>query len=331
LQSNLYPSMLARLITTRLPLARPSSAALRSLLLRGPAARLLSSTASPQSASSASPPTASPQSASSTSPQSLTPQILTFTSLVHSGHEAAFERWHDEVPTIAAAVVGDGMMTMRRFASEPDAEHRTFYTNVVICKNADVARRWQASAERAKWFSRGESLQGGAFLVSTTDGPLEGHFLEEWLTATPAAAPAAPHPPKWKMGLTVAAALYPSVTGMSTFVMPALYANAPLLAAQPMALKSALTIALTVPLMTYVGVPIAQKALGPFLIKPPASPQRAVLNVAAVTCLFAALLCGGLVVTGDASKVSDSVSAAAALALTLAPPSRPSSPLGDAC
>lgn len=233
-------------------------------------------------------------------------QILTFTTLVQSGQEAAFEKWHDEVPSIAAAVIGDGMR-MRRFASEPDAEKRTFYTSVVLCKNADVAKTWQASAERAEWLSRSPSP-----LVSGTDTALED-YLGAWLTPAAATAPGAPPPPKWKMAMTVAAALYPSVTAMSTFVMPALFARAPLLAALPVALKTALTISLTVPVMTFVGVPVALKVLGPFLMRPPASPQRAALNVAAVACVYATLLGGGLVVTGDAGAVS------AALANGLAP------------
>lgn len=115
-------------------------------------------------------------------------------------------------------------------------------------------RAWTDSEQRHRLVAQIDELldDGRTAEMRTVDG-WEGWFV------TPGYAPPAP-PRRWKMALITLGALYPLVLGVTT-ALGTLTGPWPL----PLPLGMLLTMAMTIPLMTWVIMPALTTRLGPWL------------------------------------------------------------------
>jgi antibiotic biosynthesis monooxygenase (ABM) superfamily enzyme len=117
---------------------------------------------------------------------------------------------------------------------------------IVHFDDAESLGRWNASTERADWVAR---LPGGLrdFRLGTLSTGFGG-----WFTGPEA------QPPGWKMVLTVLLGLYPTVMVLALLVGPWL---APLGMAGAMLISNALSVSF----LQWVGMPMLQPLLAPWL------------------------------------------------------------------
>jgi uncharacterized protein len=160
---------------------------------------------------------------------------------VKPGHEELYERLLEGI--IAAASAFPGHLGVEVFRPQsPAGEYRTIYR----FDTAEHLRAWLDSDERAAWLERAEP-----HLI----GPLRTRFvtgLETWFTLP--AQPAAVPPPPYKMALVTWITIFPLITGIVAL-------TGPLLKDLPLAVRLAITTALTVPLMTWVVMPRVTRLL----------------------------------------------------------------------
>lgn len=139
--------------------------------------------------------------------------------------------------TIAAACAFPGHLGATVFRpDEPGGEYRVVFK----FDHRSNLERWERSEERTRWYNQLDFLADGGPQQQTLTG------LEAWFTV-PGAKAALP-PPRWKMTLLTWAVVYPLITGL-------FYLIAPVTGTWRLPLRTLLTTALMVPMMTYLIMP----------------------------------------------------------------------------
>jgi antibiotic biosynthesis monooxygenase (ABM) superfamily enzyme len=228
------------------------------------------------------------------------PVVRIITVEVMPGRHEEFYAWRVE---------GEKLMTklcvntkVEHFVSNSEGKklQRTFDTVVMTFPSATEMEFWEQSEERKEWLERGNNKV--QTLVSRTNVQLEEDFLYSWMSSISASTSASKPPERWRMALIIMSAIYPTALTINKFVLPqVIFPTMPWLVTQPVAIHVAVAIALTVPTMTYVSLPIMFKILSPFVLEPTAGSnvQRKVLNAVVVGLTYVTLVGGGLVATGD--------------------------------
>lgn len=169
------------------------------------------------------------------STETAAPVTVIFRRRVRPGQVAAFEAWVAGICQAARAFPGHRGADIIRPAAAGAREY------AIIFRFDDYARAtaWEASAERAHWVAQVADLTEGEAEIQRVSG------LEFWFTP-PAGAPRTP--PRWKMAVVTALALWP-------LNVLANWALAPWLEGQPLWLRALVVVGLLVPVMTYVVMP----------------------------------------------------------------------------
>ena len=159
---------------------------------------------------------------------------------VRPGHEALYEQFLEGI--IAAASTYPGHLGVEVFRPQrPGGEYRTVYR----FDSGEHLRAWLGSDEHAAWLERAEPHVVGPMRTSFVTG------LETWFTLP--GQPGAP-PPPYKMALLTWLTIFPLITAIVAL-------TGPLLEDLPLAVRLAITTALTVPLMTWVVMPRVTRLL----------------------------------------------------------------------
>jgi uncharacterized protein len=166
--------------------------------------------------------------------------------LVPAGKAARFEELLRDV--IAAARGFEGHLGVDVLRPDGGGEYRIIFRYRGPAEHA----AWIDSADRRRLVARIDALldDPGGGEVRSVEG-WEGWFVE------PGYAPPSP-PQKWKMAATTLAVLYPIALGLITALRP-------LTEDWPVAAGLLLTIALSVPLMTWIVMPALTRQLGQWL------------------------------------------------------------------
>jgi antibiotic biosynthesis monooxygenase (ABM) superfamily enzyme len=172
--------------------------------------------------------------------------MVTIARTVAPGREIEFEDWSGALTRAASAWPGFLGAGLLRPGHVGDAWHVVFR----FATAADLAA-WESSAERATILATGESL-----VHATASHRVSG--LETWFALPSHTAPA---PPKWKMFLVSAAAIY-----LLNIVLTTLYGG--FIMTWPMVLRVALVSVPVTALMTWVVMPRAARALERWLYAP---------------------------------------------------------------
>ena len=165
------------------------------------------------------------------------------------GKEAELTAWAHGIS--AAAARFDGHLGAQIYPPSPPDR-----ADLVIAFSFATAAHlsaWESSPERADWLERSAALSTGALTTHAVSG-FEGLFAPSvHATASP--------PPRWKTGLIIALALFPVSLLLNWLVMPHL-------SSWNVVLRVALSVAIIVPWMVYLGVPYLSKWLRPWLTAP---------------------------------------------------------------
>ncbi len=157
---------------------------------------------------------------------------------VRPGREAEFEHWADGIAAVAAefpGYLGNGHLR----PAEECAEHTLVYR----FDNEEHLGAWLRSTERSDWVQRSRDLIEGEPHTEMATG------LEYWFRdpSMPDAGPAV-----WKQALLTWVGLYPTALAVA-------YTAGLLVAAWILPLRSLVTTALTVVLMTWVVMPLVTR------------------------------------------------------------------------
>ncbi len=178
------------------------------------------------------------------------PVTVTVARSVAPGRADEFEEWSASLTRAASRWPGFLGAGLLRPGHVGDAWHVVFRF-----ANAADLREWEASSERA------ELLQAGEPLVHATDmHRVSG--LETWFALPGRTAPA---PPRWKMFLVSAAAIY-----LLNILLTALYGG--FIAGWPSIARVALVSFPVTALMTWLVMPRAARALSSWLYAPQRRP-----------------------------------------------------------
>lgn len=176
---------------------------------------------------------------------SVSPVTVAMSRCVAPGREAEFADWAEGISAAAARYPGHlGAGHIR--PADPGREHTIVYR----FDTKEHFDRWQGSEERAQWVERSRDLIIGEPKAQIATG------LEFWFH-DPACSYGTP-PPAWKQALLTWLGLYPTVLLVA-------YTVGLLVAPWPVPLRSILTTALSVLLMTWVVMPIVTRAFRRFL------------------------------------------------------------------
>jgi antibiotic biosynthesis monooxygenase (ABM) superfamily enzyme len=166
---------------------------------------------------------------------------------VKPGREAAFEDWQRGI--IDAALKFDGHLGFH-VIRPPDPKRPEY---LVLFKFDSLANleAWERSAERREWLDRVRPLLAGP-------PELERHTgLEVWFNPPPGR----PAPPRYRMAAVTLLTLYPLILGVQAAV-------APHLADWPLPLRTLVTSALLVCVMTYAAMPLTTRMFAQWLYGP---------------------------------------------------------------
>jgi antibiotic biosynthesis monooxygenase (ABM) superfamily enzyme len=161
---------------------------------------------------------------------------------VRPGHEAAYEQILEGLLSAASEFPGHLGVEVFRPPSGTAGEYRTVYR----FDTSDHLRAWLDSDERALWLERAEPHIIGPVRTSFITG------LESWFTLP--GQPGLPPPPPYKMALITWLTIFPLITAIVAI-------TGPLLKELPLAVRLAITTALTVPIMTWVVMPRVTRLL----------------------------------------------------------------------
>jgi antibiotic biosynthesis monooxygenase (ABM) superfamily enzyme len=174
------------------------------------------------------------------------PVTVTIARTVAPGRENEFEDWSAALTRAAAAWPGFLGAGLLRPGHVGEAWHVVFR----FATSADLAA-WESSSERATILAAGEPL-----VHATTSHRVSG--LETWFALPGRTAPA---PPRWKMFLVSAAAIY-----LLNILLTTVYGG--YIATLPMIARLALVSVPVTALMTWVVMPRAAQALERWLYAP---------------------------------------------------------------
>jgi antibiotic biosynthesis monooxygenase (ABM) superfamily enzyme len=182
----------------------------------------------------------------------------TVTRRVKPGHEAFYEQFLAGIILAASEFPGHLGVEVFRPQSANAGEYRTVYR----FDSAEHLRAWLDSDEHAAWLERAEPHVIGPMRTSFVTG------LESWFTV-PGQLGLVP-PPPYKMALLTWITIFPLITAIVAI-------TGPLLKGLPLAVRLAITTALTVPLMTWVVMPRVTRLLRRWLYpdhRPPPSTRE---------------------------------------------------------
>lgn len=172
------------------------------------------------------------------------PITLVFRRQVRRGQEAAFERWLQGITQVALKFPGHRGVGILR----PGAGQKPEYTIIFRFDSLEHARQWEDSAERAEWVARVYALTEGEARIERVSG------LEFWFTPPPGQ----PAPPRWKMAIVTALMLWP-LNSVFSFLLYPWIGN------WPIPWRALVIVALLVPVMTYMAMPLATRLFAKWL------------------------------------------------------------------
>jgi antibiotic biosynthesis monooxygenase (ABM) superfamily enzyme len=170
------------------------------------------------------------------------PVTTTVIRRVKPGHEPFYEQFLEGI--IAAANRFPGHLGVEVF--RPETASGGEYRIVYRFDTAEHLRAWLDSDERAAWLERAEPH---------VIGPMRTQFLtglETWFTLP--GRPDTPPPPPYKMALVTWIAIFPLITLVVVIL-------GPLLKDLDLVPSLAITTAVTVPIMTWVAMPLITRLL----------------------------------------------------------------------
>lgn len=182
------------------------------------------------------------------------PVTVVVTRLIKSGCEDAFRAWVDDVRAVVATYPG-----YRDLALHAPRSGENRWLLVYAFDTGVHLDAWLDSDERARWVARSDALAEGEYTHAAYTG-MEPFF------ALPTPGPPAP-PPKWKMAVTTAAAVWP----LSQLLGYAVERAMPDLGAL---LRSVIAVGVMVALLTWVVMPRLTQLLAPWLFRA-STPSRA--------------------------------------------------------
>lgn len=190
---------------------------------------------------------------------------------VQPGKEAEYRRWQAGID--AAAARFPGFVGIELFEPVPEVQPEF----VVVFRFADGAAldHWLASPERAEWLRRATPLISEMHLARVGGG-LGGWFPIGAQATRPGVAP------RWKQGMAVLLALYPTV-------MILVWLETPLLADLPRAARVFVSNLTSVALLTWVMMPLVTRALARWLA-PNASARVTAAYAAGLVAVYGALV-----------------------------------------
>ena len=208
------------------------------------------------------------------------PAGMVVTTRVKPGREPEFRVWEDSINAAAARFAG--FLGNEVFA--PVAGVQEEWVVVVRFDSTEHLEGWRRSDVRRRLVDEAARLWDEAS-VETISGGFPGWF------ASGASAPGAPaFPPEWKQAMIVLLALYPTV-------MLITYLLSPRLAGLPMALGIFVGNTVSVVALTWLLMPLVNRAFGFWLTPAPARRTRAeVLGAGALLVGYAVLLMAFLAV-----------------------------------
>lgn len=150
--------------------------------------------------------------------------------------EQAYEALMSAIHTEVRACDGFLRREVIKAASGPHLE----YTSILHFDNETNLHRWEHSPERLRWATRMSRIAAHTTPLHILTG------LETWFTLS--AGQAIVPPPRYKMAIVTALAIFPLITLLS-------YAMAPVWGTLPIIVHTLISTAVLVPLMTYVVMP----------------------------------------------------------------------------
>jgi len=184
-----------------------------------------------------------------TAPAAGGPVTLVLSRTARPGREADLEAWARGVVAAAAGFPGHLGAEVHRPAPPDQTDLVIIYR---FATSGDLAR-WNASAERARWLRQAEPLTEGGARLQVVSG-LDGWF------ALPGRRPVPP-PPRWKTAVITAPVIYLLVVALSLVA-------GPVLAELPLAVRTAATTLVLVPVMTWGVMPPLTRLLRSWLYPP---------------------------------------------------------------
>ncbi|MEI6362682.1 MAG: hypothetical protein WCP95_11155 [Actinomycetes bacterium] len=165
------------------------------------------------------------------------------------GKDVELTTWAHGISEAAAKF--DGHLGAQIFPpSPPDREDLVIAFSFATAAHLSA---WERSAERAEWIARSQPLSTGTLTTHAVSG-FEGLFAPSvHATTSP--------PPRWKTGIVIALALFPMSLLLNWLVIPHV-------ASWHVVVRVAVSVAIIVPWMVYLGVPYLTKWLRPWLTKP---------------------------------------------------------------
>jgi antibiotic biosynthesis monooxygenase (ABM) superfamily enzyme len=158
------------------------------------------------------------------------------------GREAELEAWAHGIVAVAEKFPGHLAAQVFR-PSPPDRDDLVIAFSFA---NADALSAWERSDERREWLEQGSELVTGVATTHAVSG-FEGIFAH-----TPG-HPVVP-PARWKTAAIIALALYPMSLLVNWLLVPHL-------ADLNVALRTLLSVAIIVPYMAWLGVPLLSRWL----------------------------------------------------------------------
>jgi uncharacterized protein len=175
----------------------------------------------------------------------VSPVTTTVTRRVKPGHEAFYDQFLEGIIAAARRFPGHLGVEVFRPPSATAGEYRTVYR----FDTAEHLHDWLDSDEHAAWLERAEPHVVGPLRRSFVTG------LETWFTlpGLPRAAP-----PPYKMALVTWLTIFPLISAIVAVI-------GPLLEDLPLVLRTAITTAIAVPLMTWAVMPRVTRLLREWL------------------------------------------------------------------
>lgn len=170
------------------------------------------------------------------------PITTTVTRQVKPGHEPFYERFLEGIIAAASRYPGHLGVEVFRPVSASAGEYRVVYR----FDTREHLRAWLDSEEHAAWLERAEPH---------VIGPMQTQFrtgLEAWFTLP--GQPAARPPPPYKMALVTWITIFPLITLVVVVL-------GPLLGGLALVPSLAITTAVTVPIMTWLAMPLVTRLL----------------------------------------------------------------------
>jgi antibiotic biosynthesis monooxygenase (ABM) superfamily enzyme len=170
------------------------------------------------------------------------PVTTTVSRRVKPGHEPFYEQFLKGIIAAANRVPGHLGVEVFRPETASDGEYRVVYR----FDNAQHLRAWLDSDERAAWLERVEPHVIGPMRTQFVTG------LETWFTLP--GRPSTRPPPPYKMALVTWITIFPLITLVVVVL-------GPLLKGLALVPSLAVTTAVTVPIMTWLAMPVVTRLL----------------------------------------------------------------------